>query len=177
MDTQQGATIYKGGRFSADPWSHLADDAPVPAAGYAILPLKRWLADAATLARHPGPLGLALGPADPLELDAATLARFAVIAIAFPKFSDGRGYSTARRLRDRLQFKGELRATGDVLLDQVPLMLRLGFDALEIIDRATRAALERGHRFAITEVYQAPRRGRADASPRQRAREVAAVGL
>ena len=160
--------LYKRGQFAADPWSHLADGAPVPAGGHVIVPAARWRTAAAALTALGVPLGLALGPADPLDLDAGTYARFAVIAIAFPKFSDGRGYSTARRLRDQFEFKGELRATGDVLLDQVPLMLRLGFDALEVSDAATRAALARGHRFAIAEVYQASR---------HRAREVEPVGL
>ena len=63
--------------------------------------------------------------ADPLTLDLAGVAR---IDLHFPKFSDGRAFSQARLLRQRLKFAGEIRATGDVLIDQLVQMARCGFD-------------------------------------------------
>jgi len=60
--------------------------------------------------------------------------KVSVIAINFPKFADGRGYSLARILRDQSGYKGELRAIGDVLLDQVFYMSRIGFDAFSLRD-------------------------------------------
>jgi uncharacterized protein (DUF934 family) len=90
------------------------------------------------------------------------LDRLSIIALNFPKFTDGRSYSKARTLREQHGYKGEIRATGDVLLDQVPLMLRCGFDALEITNAPTIRALERGHLPAVAETYQSVgRRGTA----------------
>jgi hypothetical protein len=74
-------------------------------------------------------IGLLLQPADRVEDVAADLHYFQVIAVNFPKFVDGRGYSTAALLRQRYQFAGELRAVGDVLHDQLFYMRRVGFDA------------------------------------------------
>ena len=67
-----------------------------------------------------------------------------LVALAFEKFGDGRAFSYARLLRDRYGFKAELRATGDVLIDEIPLMLRCGFDAFEATDAPTLRALEAG---------------------------------
>ena len=66
------------------------------------------------------------------ELIADDVQRFALVALEFPKFRDGRAYSYARLLRERYGFKGELRAVGDVLLEQLFFMLRTGFDAFEL---------------------------------------------
>ncbi len=87
--------------------------------------------------------------------DASTdgIDRLGVIALPFAKFTDGRAYSTARRLREA-DFKGQIRATGDVLLDQLPLMLRAGFDAFVITHTATIAALEAKPVPAVSRVYQ-----------------------
>ncbi|MNV97809.1 hypothetical protein D3C71_1929740 [compost metagenome] len=69
------------------------------------------------------------------------MSRFASIAVAFPAFSDGRGYSTARLLVERLNYAGEIRAVGDVLQDQIPHMRRCGFNALVVTHAPTREAL------------------------------------
>jgi len=63
------------------------------------------------------------------EAIAADLQRFAIIAVNFPKFGDGRGYSIARLLRERYRYTGELRAIGDVLHDHLHFMKQCGFDA------------------------------------------------
>ena len=81
--------------------------------------------------------------------------RLAMVALAFPKFSDGRSYSAARLLRERLGYKGELRATGDVLADQIPLMRRCGILSYEVRHAPTRAALE-AHRLAEMHHYYQP---------------------
>jgi len=86
-----------------------------------------------------------------------------VIAIAFPKFTDGRGYSIARLLRERLGYAGELRATGDVLADQIPLLWRCGFDALVVEHEPTRAVLAEG-RLARPALHMQPV-GAAEAAP------------
>lgn len=82
------------------------------------------------------------------------LAELNVVAINFPKFVDGRGYSYARLLRDRYKFTGEVRAIGDVLHDQLYYMKRCGFDAYDIrADTDAQAAIE--GLTAFSEAYQA----------------------
>lgn len=98
------------------------------AEGRVIVPLAVWLAQRDTLQGR-AELGVWLGSTDRPEALAEDIARFAVIAVEFPKFADGRGYTIAYLLRERLGYQGELRAIGDVLRDQVFLMRRVGFDA------------------------------------------------
>jgi uncharacterized protein (DUF934 family) len=82
--------------------------------------------------QRPGPLGVRLGPADPVTDLAPFLPRLALIALEFPNPGDGRGYSQARLLRERFAFRGELRAVGTgVRQDQAFLLARCGFDSLE----------------------------------------------
>ena len=76
------------------------------------------------------------------------------IALTIPKFQDGRAYSMARLLRERHGFKGELRAIGEVLIDQIQPLLRCGFDAFDVTDPVTRAALEAGRVPGVTHFYQ-----------------------
>ena len=85
---------------------------------------------------------------------AADLARFALIALDFPKFSDGRAYSTARLLREKYGFTGELRAMGNVLADQIPFMRRVGFDSFEVTHAPTRRALTEGRIAEVKLHYQ-----------------------
>lgn len=120
--------------LSNDPW-HFADDEQA-VTEYVIVPLKRWLEqrdDLLALAQQ-GKLGVHFNSdetADQLGEDAALMTR---ISIDFPKFSDGRGYSTARLLRQSFGYQGELQASGDVLIDQLFYMLRCGFDRFALRD-------------------------------------------
>jgi uncharacterized protein (DUF934 family) len=91
------------------------------------------------------------------------LARLAVIVLEFPKFTDGRAYSQARLLRGRLGYKGELRARGAVFLDQLPFLLRVGFDAFESDQKGFGEALARA-RTLFSVVYQPAEDGRAPVS-------------
>src|SRR5690606_28565971 len=93
-----------------------------------IVPLTVWLAQRNVLADR-AELGVWLAPDDSAAAIKDDLQRFSVIAIDFPKFTDGRGYSIAYNLRKRLGWTGELRAIGDVLRDQLFQMARCGFDA------------------------------------------------
>ena len=117
-----------------DPWTLLreaASLADVPDGVPVIVPLALWLERRAALHAR-GEVGVWLAPTDDpraLVLDLATLP---LIAVDFPKFGDGRGYSTARLLRDRYGYRGELRAIGDVLRDQLFALSECGFDAFAI---------------------------------------------
>ena len=81
-----------------------------------------------------GRVGVSLQPDDDLSLLTPYVDKLDLIAIHFPKFTDGRGYSLARLLRQRLGYRGELRAVGEVLRDQLYFMARCGFDAFELRD-------------------------------------------
>ena len=83
------------------------------------------------------PIGLRLKPNDAVEQIAGDLDRFAVIALEFPKFTDGRAMSQARLLRERHGYRGEIRAIGKVLRDLLLFMHRCGFDAFEVADNVT----------------------------------------
>ena len=104
----------------------------VPAAGPVIVSLDQWKAQRDELLKRGTPLGIRLHSDQAPELIAADLEHFAVVALEFPKFRDGRAYSYARLLRERYGFKGELRAVGEVLLEQLFFMLRTGFDVFDI---------------------------------------------
>jgi len=114
----------QNGIVESDPWVSEADGADAPR----LLPL----AEALEHAQDNAPFGVVLQPADDVRSLVPILERVAIIALTFPAFSDGRGFSQAMLLRERLGYKGELRAIGTVLLDQVPLMLRTGFDSFEV---------------------------------------------
>ena len=128
--------LIKDGRFVADPWRHIEDGAPLPEDAPATVSWKRWSSERDLLAGYNGRLGLRL-PNDvpPLAL-AEDFGRFELIALSFPKFIDGRAFSQARLLRSRCGYTGELRATGEVLRDQLLFMRRCGIDAFEVSERA-----------------------------------------
>jgi uncharacterized protein (DUF934 family) len=137
--------------------------------GKVIVPLKVWLAQHATLAAR-ADVGVWLAPDERGEDLGADIGRLPVIAVDFPRFSDGRGYSTAYLLRSRLGYQGELRAIGDVLRDQMFYMQRVGFNAYAPRpDRSIEEALKGLSDFS--EVYQAAWDRKAPLFRRQ-AREV-----
>jgi uncharacterized protein (DUF934 family) len=128
--------LLKDGRFIADPWRHAADGEPLPESEPATVSWKRWSSERDMLLGRNGPIGLRLAnDVAPLSL-APDVERFDLIALSFPNFGDGRAFSQARLLRSRLRYKGELRATGDVLRDQLLFMRRCGIDAFELPERA-----------------------------------------
>ena len=162
--------LIKDSQIIEDPWTSLDDDAPVPAGAWPIVSLERWQEERESLIEAGVPLGLRLRSDQSPRVVAEDLAHFAVIALEFPKFTDGRAYSSARLLRERYRFKGELRAVGHVLRDQALFLVRCGFDAFEVAagtsSDAWRAALAR-----ISVQYQGAADGRPVAS-RLRRRQV-----
>lgn len=124
--------LLKSGRQVEDPWKRVGADEPVPEDGPVIVDLARWKAERASLLARKAPLGVLLESGTPAEEIADDLGQLALVALEFPRFNDGRSYSTARVLRERYGFVGELRAVGDVLLEQLHFMDRAGFDAFEI---------------------------------------------
>lgn len=129
-----GTKIIRNKVIVADEWTILRlseDQAPdnvSVADGKVVVPLQVWLAQKATLQGRPD-LGVWFASDERPEVLKGEVDQFSVIAVDFPKFSDGRGYSIAYNLRSRLGYGGELRAIGDVLRDQMFYMQRVGFDA------------------------------------------------
>ncbi len=152
--------IIRDGAIVDDNWVvwHPADEATaaLPTAHQApqlIIPLKAWQAHRQDFSVRDGGLGLLLQTDDEPDQVAADISLFSVIAIHFNKFTDGRGYSLARLLRDRYGYRGELRAVGDVLRDQLFYLKRSGFNAFAIrADRDIQDALKSLQDFS--EVYQ-----------------------
>ncbi|MDR1936229.1 MAG: DUF934 domain-containing protein [Candidatus Accumulibacter sp.] len=140
--------IIKNNRVVDDDWRLLKlaegetpEAVALPGAD-AIVPLPVWQARKDEILARGQPVGVWLDADEGPEAIAAELARFAVVAVNFPKFTDGRGYSTARLLRERYGYAGELRAIGDVLRDQLFFMKRCGFDAYAVrADKDVVAAL------------------------------------
>ena len=124
------AAVGAPGRVEIDAWRFLSAEEsaqPLPA-GPVVVPLAAWRARREELLAR-GEVGVRLEPEDdPFEL-ARDVAALALIAIHYPKFTDGRGHSSAVLLRTRLGFEGELRAFGDVGRDQLFQLARCGFDA------------------------------------------------
>jgi len=124
--------LVREGRIADDPYVRVADDAPIPDGVPVLLSAQRFLADAPALTGRAAPLGV-LWPNNRRVTELQPwLGRLALVALVFPKFRDGRAYSQARLLRERYGFRGELRATGDVLRDQFQFLVRAGFDAFEV---------------------------------------------
>ena len=141
-----------------DPFTSVSDDWAIPQ-GDVIISLTRFQAEGERLLSEGRKVGVRLEADEEVEALAYDLPELAVVALAFPKFGDGRAYSAARLLRERFGFKGEVRAVGDVLREQAGFMARCGFDAFEPADGSTVEVWERAtHRFR--HAYQRSNDGR-----------------
>lgn len=126
--------LLKNNAFIADEWTSLADDSALPEGGKIIVTFVRLAKDWDMLAKFPGVLGVKLANTDKVEALAPYLSQLAIIVLAFPAFTDGRAYSLARGLRLD-GYRGELRAEGNLLPDQLQYMRQVGFDSFEVNDR------------------------------------------
>jgi len=124
--------LLKDGKIGEDRWTHLDDNSVAPDGKPVTVSLARWRKDGESLKFSGVPLGIRLTGADDVEDIANALGYLQLVAIDFPAFTDGRGYSMARILRERCGYTGEIRATGNVLCDQASLMTRCGFDAFDL---------------------------------------------
>jgi uncharacterized protein (DUF934 family) len=121
--------LIKEGRHERDDWVLVEDDAPIPDSGSIILPLAIYQAQKPDWDNTDRKIGVWLNDDQMAEDTVDSLDSLSLIALRFPKFADGRGFSKARLLRDRYGYTGEIRAIGDFLPDQVFYMLRCGIDA------------------------------------------------
>jgi uncharacterized protein (DUF934 family) len=124
--------LVKGGKIMQDAFVHVADGADLPGDGSVLVTAARFLENPGALLARSGKLGVIWPNNRDVDDLVAHLDRLAVVALVFPTFRDGRAYSQARLLRERFGYRGELRATGQVLRDQFVFMLRAGFDAFDV---------------------------------------------
>jgi uncharacterized protein (DUF934 family) len=128
--------IVRDGRIVEDRWVTVADDQKLPDDAPAIVTLSRWQNERATLAHRSVPLGVRLKSSDSAAEIAADLVHFGIVVLEFPKFNDGRAFSSARLLRERYGFKGEVRAAGHIIRDQLLFLVRCGVDSLDATDES-----------------------------------------
>jgi uncharacterized protein (DUF934 family) len=123
--------LIKNGAVAENLFTDVVDGAPLPG-GSAVVSLTRFLAERETLLARNAPLGVRLKSDQSPEALGADVQHLSLIVLEFPKFRDGRAFSWARMLRTRLGYRGEIRAAGDFLYDQIAFMTRVGIDAFEV---------------------------------------------
>ncbi len=143
--------LWRDGVFAEDDWTRVPDEAAF-AGGRAIVSLARWRREAEAL--RAGAVGVEIAAGAGAQDALREVADRPLVALKFDKFGDGRAFSYAILLRERHGFRGELRAVGDVLLDEIPLMIRCGFSAFEVSNEATLRALREGRSPRFPIAYQ-----------------------
>ncbi|MGE7369317.1 DUF934 domain-containing protein [Neorhizobium sp. NPDC001467] len=147
------AKIWRESGFvENDPWVIETDEAKAGEGQKALLPLDALIARADE--SNDIGLGVVLHPADDVARLEPYLYRLEIVAVSFPAFNDGRAFSQATLLRQRFAYSNELRAVGDVLIDQVPLMLRVGIDSFLVTNATAIRRLSEGRLPGISEHYQ-----------------------
>jgi uncharacterized protein (DUF934 family) len=131
---------------STDAWQAVAEDAALAPAANRLLSLAQWQAVRATWPQAL-PVGVRVPNTEDIETLADDLPRIALVALEFPKWVDGRAYSQAHVLRHRLHYAGEVRATGDVVVDMMLQLSRTGFDAVLLREGQRQASAERALTF------------------------------
>jgi uncharacterized protein (DUF934 family) len=146
--------LWRRDGFAEDIWTDVADGDAIPPNGAIVVSAQRWNAERDTLVGRADPVGVSIAAGKDAVVELAEAATRPLVMLNFAKFADGRAFSYAELLRERFGFAGELRAGGDVLLDEIPLMLRCGFDSFEIVNEPTLRALESGHLPGVSLFYQ-----------------------
>ncbi|WGD51847.1 DUF934 domain-containing protein [Bradyrhizobium sp. CB1650] len=158
--------LVNGGKIVDDSFTKLAVDTPLPESGDILVPAERFLSDAEVFLARAGKVGVIWPNNRDIDELVPFLCRLAAVALVFPTFRDGRAYSQARLLRERFDYRGELRATGQVLRDQFVFMLRAGFDAFDVKKQAdAEAFMQTAKRYSV--FYQPTGDGRITALHRR----------
>jgi len=157
--------VYRNGKFENDPWRVAAAGEPVPNDGRRLVSKPQLLELLASGGSIDATFGVLIEAGETLDDLAPALDRLALVAVNFAKFNDGRGFSIARLLRERFGYKGPLRAVGDVLLDLMPHMERVGFTEFTIVNEPTRRALAAGPLPEMPVFYQPAWSGDTDEAP------------
>jgi uncharacterized protein (DUF934 family) len=145
--------LIKGGKIVDDVWAFVEDGHELSPGGCITVSLGRFLSEHEQLLHRNRSIGVRLQVSDDPGLLAPHLDNIHLIELQFPKYTDGRGFSQSQLLRRRYQYKGEIRAIGQVLRDQLRLMIRSGFDAMQI-DEADAEAVYDFSEKEFSEFYQ-----------------------
>jgi uncharacterized protein (DUF934 family) len=167
--------LLKDGKVVDDIWAFVEDGHELSPGGCIVVTLGRFLSEHDQLLARNRSIGVRLANTDDPKLLEPFLEQLHLIELQFPKYTDGRAFSQAQLLRRRHGYKGEIRATGQVLRDQLRLMIRSGFDAM-VIDAPDPEAVYAVSSRELSEFYQSA----ADTPEsifvkRQRAREAKAA--
>ncbi len=146
--------LVKNGTVVDDVWFFPAEGEPVPGDGAIAVGKARFLAEREALVGRNAALGLVIEVGEGLDGLEADIGRLSLIVLTFPKYTDGRAYSTARILREQFGFAGELRAAGNVLRDQIAFMRRCGFDSFDVTHAGTLRAMTTGTITSVNIHYQ-----------------------
>ena len=153
--TPETTRLWTPTGFREDDWTHAESADALAGNGRFILPLQAFLGlDPETRRSAKERLGVVLMPGDKLESIVDMLDQLSLVALAFPAFSDGRSFSKGELLRSRYGFEGAVRATGQVLVDLLPHMLRVGFDEFEVVNPVLLKRLEAGEVGGLGMYYQ-----------------------
>ena len=145
--------LLKGGKIVDDVWAFVEDGHELSPGGCITVSLGRFLSEHEQLLHRNRSIGVRLQVSDDPGLLAPYLDQIHLIELQFPKYTDGRAFSQSQLLRRRYQYKGEIRAIGQVLRDQLRLMIRSGFDAMQI-DEADAEAVYDFSEKEFSEFYQ-----------------------
>ncbi len=152
-ENQAEATLYKPHAFHVDEWQTLDAEAELPASGAYFLGLERAL-ELLEAGKPAFRLGVIVDAGEDVTRIGDHLDKIDAVAVNFPAFADGRAFSSSRLLRERYDYKGEVRATGAYILDQMPMLVRCGVDVFDVQDPNVRAGLERDEWPDVTNYYQ-----------------------
>lgn len=141
--------IIKDRQLVENTWQFIADDQDLPDSGNLTVSLKRWQKQQTELKAHQGEVGLRISSTDAVD-SINDLAQLTLIELDFPVFTDGRLFSHARLLRSKYGFKGELRARGQFLADQVFYLSRIGVNAFELEPKLIPTALAALDDFSVS---------------------------
>jgi uncharacterized protein (DUF934 family) len=142
--------LIRDGRIVDNDVQTLAADHPLPATGRVLVDLARWRQQAGALRAASCEVGVILPNTEDVLALWPEIGDRTLLAVEFPKWADGRAFSQARLLRERLGFRGELRAVGDVARDQLQFMQRCGINAFELrADQDPQRCLEALHDFDL----------------------------
>ncbi|WP_269583730.1 DUF934 domain-containing protein [Roseibium sp. Sym1] len=148
------ATIYTDGEFVEENWETADAETGASVPGDALVPLTLFLADPDAYLSRGGKTAVIVEAGDDVEPVEPYLDRLALVAVDFPSFADGRGFSAARVLREQIGYKGDIRAVGKYILDQVPLARRCGVTTFDITKPEVLKALKAGEWPEVTKYLQ-----------------------
>lgn len=124
--------LIKDQQIIEDNRQFISEDQPLPATGDITVSLTRWQQERDRLLKHPGKIGVRLIPADTTADIAGDLSNIALVEVDFPVYTDGRAFTHARLLRNRYHYRGEIRAVGQFMADQIFYLWRVGVNAFQL---------------------------------------------